>query len=130
MPLFILVRYLSAARATRFPKAAASHSQRWQVCSGHYGRWYFSIMSLSAQLIADLAHGTAYSFAIGPIPLSPFSVPGSIRSGTMMAASSMSACLDEVSLSRHPAEIRPKAFTRACKATPVDAAVATSSAFT
>jgi len=30
------------------------------------GGWYFSIMSLSAQLIADLAHGTAYSFSEWP----------------------------------------------------------------
>ena len=42
----------------------------------------------------------------------------------------MSACQVEGSLPTQSVEMRPKAFTRASKATPVDAAVATSSAYT
>jgi hypothetical protein len=38
---------------------------------GIRGGGYFSIMSLSAQLIADLAHGTAYSFSEWPNPAVP-----------------------------------------------------------
>ena len=55
----------------------------------------------------------AYSFSEWPIPLSPFSVPGSIRSGTIMAASSMSACPDEVSLLETPRRNTPQGiYTR------------------
>jgi hypothetical protein len=67
--------------------------------------------------------------ATGPIPLYLFSVPELIRSGATMAASSTSACQDEGSLQKQRVEIRPEAFTRASKATPVGDAAVISSAF-
>jgi hypothetical protein len=87
-------------------------------------------MSLSAQLIADLAHGTAYSFSEWPNPAVPVFGAGVYtiwhHDGRFIYVGMSGRGITLETARRNT----PKAFTRASKATPVDDEVVTSSAFT